>query len=841
MFSFLRISLQAIVLCCVFQSIAVTGACAASLNELRGLKTRQSRFPVYHKERLQLMIYSAEAEHRGDTVLARDPVMDIIRRGIDIDLVGNAQKNTPYSLEAPLVDILAFWTQRLYSEGVISSTSAVINQETNQASGNDPVFFRSPMLDLDGVGFDADYASRTLLVRQNVHIVLRTAASNPVKLLEEKKLPEKYEHINAYANSLFIDFDRGEVILSGEVKIDEERATVNCDRLTIFFDGRGGDRTGEAGEDDLFAESGIDGVNRVICEGHVVIVRKNGVVMPEQARQSAASDRAEYRVKHGTVTLTGSPDNPSVLRCDGDILSGEVIEYHRFSGETAVRGHCRLFACRVGLNGDLVKRTELRSDAISFDRRHHSVLFSGNVLLDESDTSLSCGMIYASLGSSVKNDAEEAATEIALMPEFDSMGRMELMNVECHDNVRVLCGSRLRQTGSIAGIRRHTLGCPGQSEFYIGLAMPSCRRTHAVNCEKYVNIPAGVILCSNHEQPADAVQTVITSDSSDFNYGDNLLTFKGNVRVQDSRLTLECDEIKIHLRDTVKDEHREHGKSDHGGSFGLDSGYSRNKHLASVVCIGDVHVVEKQFFLDCDMLTLYFRQMQGTLPEPGALQSGETQLIRIDTEGNVELRSRQGASGGGKDSGNRIDESSASDIGTIFKGSKGVSVLTAEHGRIDLLKNVAEFHGKVRAEDPQATLDCDSLFLLMRIVTDGSDVGTRQQENPIDRDPFVSTATEVPNAFALGDSRELTDVVAQHHVRITRKLLRGVQYATCDQAHYIVNDRSAVLLGTPQRLPYLEDPVQGRMQGKRIFLDLANERASVEEQASLEIKNLNSL
>ena len=60
-----------------------------------------------------------------------------------------------------------------------------------------------------------------------------------------------------------------------------------------------------------------------------------------------------------------------------------------------------------------------------------------------------------------------------------------------------------------------------------------------------------IILCSAPAPGQAAVQTVITSDSSDLNYGGNLLTFKGNVKVRDPRMTLDCDEMKIHLKNIL--------------------------------------------------------------------------------------------------------------------------------------------------------------------------------------------------------------------------------------------------------------------------------------------------
>ena len=824
--------------------------CANSLNELRGLKTRESRLPVYHKNRLQLMIYSAEAERQGDLIITTGPVMDIIRRDADIDLIDNTRKTVLYPLNAPLADVLAFWAQRLYSEGVISSTRADINQENQQAAGGEPVFFRSPLLDLDGVGFDADYSQRTLSVRKNVRIVLRTAASNPANLLKSGKIPEKYEFINAYADSLYIDFNKGEIILRGHVKINEERATVTCDRLLIYLDRNDRNPENSSGADP-FAASGVEGISKIICEGHVVIDRQLAAAAAAEPRQRATADRVEYLMQSGLITLTGLPDNPPTLHRGNDTLSGETIEIHRNTEQMAVRKNCRLVFHREDTDQNTTKRTDLRSDALDMDYRKNSAIFTGNVVVEDPDMQLTCRTMNISFRTTEPHAAAAPATDTTLMPGINAGGKRELAEIVCHDDVRVVRRGTSPEGGERAEAAQAVLDYTQRKVTLSGAHPRLVRGDDSLTGEQLILWlneerlcspgDSRIVLCSAPAPGKAAVQTVITSDSSDLDYGGNLLTFKGNVKVRDPRMTLDCDEMKIHLKNAPgeKVEGNTVPAAD-SSTLGLGSGNSGNKLLDRIVCTGKVHAEEKRMKLDCDVLTLHFQQASGDTPEPGALQSGKTQLIRINTDGNVRLESRSDTLTQAKTDAEQNATTTDPVAGSLLQGTGGITTLTADRGQVDLLKNVSEFHGKVRVEEPRATLDCDSLYLHARAVTPGAVPATPPIDD-IDRDPFAATATEVPNTIGIGDTRELTDVIAQHHVTIVRKLPSGIQRAIGDRAHYTVADRTVTLTGTPQELPILEDPAQGRMKGKRIRVDLASERATIDEQVSLEVKNLNSL
>ena len=239
--------MKRVILAALAASCALSLRGAGGLEDLRGLVLSHAKLPLYNKQVLQSMAFFDKASRQGHLMVGSNVLLDLIRRGADIDSIKDGWGLKLYPLNAGLSDIVGFWKERLYSEGVMSSSRADVDQENRMAAGTEPVFFRSPLLDLDGVGFEADFDKRTVLVKSDVRIVVRMAGSDPRKLFAPgAKLPEKYEYITATGDSLLIDLAGNQVILMGNVKVDEERSGVTCERMTIFLDRKGAGSRGEA-------------------------------------------------------------------------------------------------------------------------------------------------------------------------------------------------------------------------------------------------------------------------------------------------------------------------------------------------------------------------------------------------------------------------------------------------------------------------------------------------------------------------------------------------------------------------------------------------------------------
>ncbi|MDD5597687.1 MAG: LPS export ABC transporter periplasmic protein LptC, partial [Victivallaceae bacterium] len=145
-------------------------------DELGALKIYKARLPIYHKRRLQLMIFCAVMTRKADKIFAEEAVIDILKKNIDINKIKYLEDTKPYALGTIPADVAEFWKDKTFSHGFIYSSKAVIQQESKVASGDQKVFFRSPQLDLNGIGFTANFNTRTIKVLEDVDILIRASS-----------------------------------------------------------------------------------------------------------------------------------------------------------------------------------------------------------------------------------------------------------------------------------------------------------------------------------------------------------------------------------------------------------------------------------------------------------------------------------------------------------------------------------------------------------------------------------------------------------------------------------------------------------------------------------------
>ena len=146
--------MKRVILAALAASCALSLRGAGGLEDLRGLVLSHAKLPLYNKQVLQSMAFFDKASRQGHLMVGSNVLLDLIRRGADIDSIKDGWGLKLYPLNAGLSDIVGFWKERLYSEGVMSSSRADVDQENRMAAGTEPVFFRSPLLDLDDVSFE---------------------------------------------------------------------------------------------------------------------------------------------------------------------------------------------------------------------------------------------------------------------------------------------------------------------------------------------------------------------------------------------------------------------------------------------------------------------------------------------------------------------------------------------------------------------------------------------------------------------------------------------------------------------------------------------------------------
>lgn len=760
---------------------------ANALSELRGLRTRESRIPVYNKERLQLLLYSAECFQKGRLLEMTGPVMDIIRSDADIDTIDTGKNTKIYPLGASFTDIVKFWSGHLFSDGVVVTGKADIDQENKLAAGGGKVYFRSPLLDLNGVGFDADYGKKSIFVRKDVNIVLRTAASDPLKSIKSGKMPEKYEFLRGTSDTLTIDMTKRLITLSGNVRVVEDRGVITCERMFIVLPPEKDKKKVAKGD-----EMSIRGVSQVICEGRVLVNRTGG---PEL--QQASGERMVYDLKKGLLSLTGTVETLPQLRQGGNTLQGRRIHIFRNEERMLVMQDCCLAYMQKDDAGNPVPMRAY-SDRMDFNNRSNLGVLTGNVRVEDPRFTLQCARMDIQLQDTGTPDKKQqaAVSEITGMPEFAPGGKKELKDMHCYGNVYLV------QTSAGKNALRAAHGKAGKTS-------------------------------------GSAGQTAIRSDRADFGYLTNLLVFSGNVKVRDSRMELDCDKMDIYLKN---------GSSSAGtsGETGIASiaGTDGKKQLDKIICTGNVETREPRMKMDCDKLSLFFRQVTDPARKnaPGMFQSRDTELVAVHTDGNVVMESipdKKAASADKKDKKSKT-------AGMPSFGAGNAMRMTADMGRVDLIKNISEFHGNVKVREEQGQLDCQDLYLYGKEapaskVASAKTVPAQEDAfaglDSLDDDPFGKTnAKEVPQVIALGDGRELDRVVALKDVVLIRKLASGgEQRATGQKAEYFVSRRLVELTGeAPEYAQVIDANPQNNGRGRKITVFLDRESVAFDGRVQME-------
>lgn len=815
----------------------VTGSvnAAKNLDDLRGLELGHAKLPIYNKENLQLMAFCDKAQREGRLLVGSGTVLDIIRRGADIDSIKDGWELRPYNLEAPLQEVVKFWGHRLYSEGIIKTARAEIDQENRIAAGSEPVFFRSPALDLNGIGFECDFNKRTVLVRSDVKIVLRMGNSDPRRIfVKGAKLPAKYEYITATSDSMLIDLANNQVILIGDVKINESRSGIDCDRMTIYLDRKESGKEGDA----FAAGEKLEGVSRILCDGNVRIYRKQTEQeIKENGREIALADHMVYEVKNGTVSLTGDDKRPRIQR-GREELSGQRIVLFREQERAAVLGGCNVRVVQPAKKaGQSDTVMTIDSKVAQFFSKENHIDFIGDVKVNEPQMELTCDQMRVFLREIPGAEKKQSVADgtLTALPEFGAGGKRELDQIKCRGNVRVThkgdVTERVRDDRSMANRRGDAV---------------AFRRWAAKNDRE------AVVLCAAPlKSVKEKMKTTITSKESDLNYSANKLVFRGDVQVRDPRMKLDCDKMELILEERKLTPGNREMEKQLDGAFG-GNGSSRNKTLARIVCTGNVHAVEEQGDIRTDKLTIYFREVAPGMPvQSGMFQSNGTQISKVVCDGNFVMESRPVP---GK---KNEKESVKSPMGALTGSSNTKRTVTARQGILDFMSNESEFHGDVKVHDEQGDLTCQDMYLYATKTdaaqADKNAKNAKSAGKPVkvvdpdadpmlagDADPFAAgmdkkgESTGVPDRISLMPGLELSRIVCKKDVLLVRRTPKGEQRAAGEMADYQVATKKIIMTGTPEVQPWMMEEQGSKIAGDRIVVDVESGTMKVDGRTQVD-------
>jgi lipopolysaccharide export system protein LptA len=804
---------------------AAFGAGGAStntqLNDLRGLQLKNAKIPVLNQGKLQMVIFSSSAERRGEMMVGFNTVLAIIRRGADSDAIRDDWDIATYALGAPLADVLKFWKDRIgYCEGFMDTPEAEIDSTgTGRASGSREVHFRSPFLDLDGTGFDVDFERRTISVNSQVQIVIRYDSADPAKLLKDPtKMPEKYEPVRASGDSMLIDTKRNEVMLIGHVRVEETKALLTCDRLTIFWGAESKENLPEKRPEGMDLHN--SGIDRILADGNVVITKR------DSPGEQILADHLICDVPKGTAILSGDDEFPRLVSANGEVLSGRDIHFERHTKRGHITGGCRIDgAPETNDKGEKVVRKGLVADSGFFDADNNFADFAGNVKMRDGDRTVTCDRLrILTDDSGNKKEKKAAAPEKNQSESFlgspdmgtggkalksaDFQGRVVLKDAAGYQ----LSCNRMHTDFVPGGNAISSADCFGKVEMVDSSnSKLNCEEMHA----EFAATPGGGTDLTSAKWfrkvrvesagSADAPPGVITADRGELDNRNARVTFEKNVKGLRDKATLNCERLDIYLAE------KSGSSTAAPGSIAVGAGNGRI--IRKTVASRKVRITDESGSLDCDRLSLFFTELPpGAKPEPGMFQSGGARLTDILAEGNIVAV-------------NKSSVDSQKQPGLIAGKSSGARVLKADRGQVDLTRHLSHFRGAVNIKDDENSLSCDDIYLygVRRMAALKANAEQLQSDDP-DADPFALPGFNedtVPAAVNLTDDVQLKKVLCLGNVKIERTDpdTGRKQEAGGGRCVYIPEKRTATMTDTPPKLPWLR--AEGRQQhGSRIVYDL---------------------
>lgn len=746
-------------------SIILAGMCEVSLygqftTDLRNMNASNIRMPLYNGDEVRFLITASGIVPVETDLKASDALIDILRKNVDVDTI-KFRTDDIYVIDAGILKIINFWIMRPGSEGVISTPEALIDVNKQTASGSDIVQVRTPLMDIDGVGFIANYRTQEVWIKQNVHIRLRLAGSALEEVIESSSEPltelssgdELGGFADVWADSMYINFETKDVLLEGDIRIYDGPNSITCRRMTLKLGGEKGKSSGDL-------DGSISGVSQVEFFDDVVMTRSGSV--PEEM-QTVRCANAVYDVEKELITLNGSPS----ISADGTILSGRVITFDQKTQLLTVTGDCRLETVLDDGSGTAT----VESEKMVMNMLSNQAEATGNVRVkDHRGLLLSHRLVIDFEGEAPSSGSDRAEVPSGFAGadslNFNS-GSKAVKYIRCLDGV-TFQGSNGEdgQAREVSydyksGIITLHGDNPWIRQGSNRLSGDKIELDQATNRLKVYGNAKVVMERQERNGVGGLVNSVATSDFMDFDYPNNFGILEGNVKIDDALAKAECDKMEIYLESSAGTGNAAKQMEVSGQTLDMD------KTLKKIIGIGNVRAVEPRGKLNCDRLVLNF--MDG---------AGGTEISRIEPSGNVELRVKGSAM------------ADAVERGTSVGDKTGETLLKADQGYIDMVDNFSEFTGNVQVIDEQMRISSNRFNAYMENYVSGDSVVKESEpESPeLAFDRVIES--EIPEQISIGDLKSLKKLVFLENVLITGKDDSGTEFsARGEDGTYYVGER----------------------------------------------------
>ena len=825
---------------------------AGANDSIHSLTTLKARLPIYNKDRLQFFVYCQKLQRQANATEAQDAIIDIIRAGVNVDNIKYLDNVKAYPLKAPALQVLEFWKDKPHSDGLIMSSAASIDQNNKTVSGKEKVYFRSPMLDLDGIGFLASYEKRNVFIQKDVQIVIRMAAVEAAQKKSAKASDASPAgDVLVTADTMFIDFDKNIVTLEGNVKVNESRFAIDCNKLILYMKAGAADNLTDQGflkSDSKKIEPAKDkkddnqqALSKIVCIGNVVITRKLSQEDLDKGAQVAKAGKAVYDLNTQQIVLT--EDTPSIAR-GSDVITGKSIMLWRTTERMQVEKDAVITMkipkkAEEKAKPDLLKPTVISSDFMDIDYPGNLAIFTGNVKINDTMMDVDCHKMTIYLEdrpdnakkpkpSKLKTEQEmsESAKAAKNVSQIICVGEVVVSRKVASDNgetayadkaVYNLKESKIILSGNNPIIIRGKDSVSGQ----LVTIWVDQQRMKVDNNSKIIleSMKSGAM--PDGGQPPSKGATIVTSDHSDINYGSNEMSFDGKVRVKDPKLDLVCQKMKIYLEEKPGAVKKAPSNDDLTDQI---TGGSNPKDVAKFVCVGDVQAEDPKMTLNCDKMTILLADKKASSPakkssadDVGPMGAdGKREVSRIICEGKVKIESKDQKVA-------KVEpiDPNAGVQGVISKGPAGKSFASSDTADIRASENYAELIGNVVIDEPRVNLKCKKMMIYAENI---KPEGQMKLTGDID-DEEQTGLDEVPRRVSLGAGKELSKIICIDDVAILRTNEKK-EMAKGAHALYEIMNRKIELTGTEKKLPTLEQEGQV-MEGEKFILYLNSEKVDI--------------
>ena len=540
----------------LLSTVLTLAGTTAICDELGALKVYKARLPIYNKQRLRYMIFCAVMTRKADKLYANDAIIDLVKNNIDINKIVYYDDLKLYKFGMSPEKVAGFWENKTNSIGFISSSRATILQESKIASGDKEVFFRSPQIDLNGVGFTANFDTRVIKVLNKVNIIVRMKKYEKGKKLSPKDI------VKVKANSMLMEMEKNLVTLIGNVKVDDATFDITCDRLVLDLDQ---DKNSVEKKDDSSISPG--GLSKITCLGNVKIIRKvSADELKKNGSQKAFADKAVYLKNKEQIILTGK--NPRIYR-GTDMISGDKIVLWKETGRLQAYKNC--IVEMANKKSPKAKKTEINSDFIDFDYNKNIGIFTGNVRVKDKAMKMNCNKMTVYMEDLKKKAAESSKKELTKIICAGSV-------IAIDPRARVTCDRMVITFKDIPRLAKNK-----------DAAISDTREIDLIKC-------FGNVYMVNVPKDPKAKPTTINSDNSILNIRGNVADLLGHVKIEEEKFNLTCKKMKILAKDITPEQAAKNAAENQ--EFPDDApkhmGIGDTKEITKIICLEDVVMSRKQ-------------------------------------------------------------------------------------------------------------------------------------------------------------------------------------------------------------------------------------------------------